>query len=146
LRNVLQLSHVDVGGGWLIFGLPPAEVAVHPSDKNDVHEFYLMCRDIQAFVAEMAARKIACEPVKDEGWRLLSQMYVEGKRDRLPRAFAGGRKVYLAHIFVYRDDLPGKKLRGRRIPCALFWDDEKTMICTRPPSKKKRRRLAEDDD
>src|SRR5262245_31803684 len=44
LRDVLKLTNVDVGHGWLIFGLPPAEVAVHPSEKNDVHEFYLMCR------------------------------------------------------------------------------------------------------
>ena len=42
LRDVLQLTHVDVGDGWLIFGLPPSEVAVHPSDANDVHEFYLI--------------------------------------------------------------------------------------------------------
>ena len=77
---------------------------------------------------------------------MADEMYVEGKRDRLPKGFASGRKVYLAHIFVYRDLLPGKKLRGRRIPCALFWDDEETMICTRPPSKKARRRPAEDDD
>jgi len=53
LRDTLKLTHVDVGRGWLIFGLPPAEVAVHPSDKNDVHEFLLMCADVQAFVAEM---------------------------------------------------------------------------------------------
>ena len=46
LRDVLKLPNVDVGGGWLIFGLPPAEVAVHPSHKNDVHEFYLMCDDV----------------------------------------------------------------------------------------------------
>ena len=43
LRDVLKLTNVDVGHGWLIFGLPPSEVAVHPSEKNDVHEFYLMC-------------------------------------------------------------------------------------------------------
>src|SRR5687767_7169889 len=43
LRNVLKLPNIDVGDGWLIFGLPPSEVAVHPSNKNDVHEFYLMC-------------------------------------------------------------------------------------------------------
>ena len=42
-RDVLRFPNVDVGGGWLIFALPPSEVAVHPSDKNDVHEFYLMC-------------------------------------------------------------------------------------------------------
>ena len=53
LRDVLRLPNVDVGEGWLIFGLPPAEVAVHPSNENDVHEFYLMCDDIDAFVEEM---------------------------------------------------------------------------------------------
>ena len=51
LRDVLKLPHVDVGGGWLIFGLPPAEVAIHPSQKNDLHEFYLMCGDVEAFAA-----------------------------------------------------------------------------------------------
>ena len=40
LRDTLKLTHVDVGRGWLIFGLPPAEVAVHPSDKNYAHEFF----------------------------------------------------------------------------------------------------------
>ena len=55
LRDVLKLPSVDVGEGWLIFGLPPAEVAVHPSDSNDVHRFYLMCDDINVFVAAMGA-------------------------------------------------------------------------------------------
>jgi hypothetical protein len=42
LHDVLKLTHVDVGDGWLIFGLPPVDVAVHPSNKNDVPpEFYL---------------------------------------------------------------------------------------------------------
>ena len=52
-RDVLHLPHVDAGDGWLIFGLPPAEVAVHPSEKNDVHEFFLMCDDIEKFIVEM---------------------------------------------------------------------------------------------
>ena len=72
LRDVLALPHVDVGGGWLIFGLPPAEVAVHPSDENDVHELYLMCDDIEAFVAEMKRRHIECGPVQNLGWGLLT--------------------------------------------------------------------------
>ena len=55
-------------------GLPPAEVAVHPSDKNNVHEFYLMCDDVEAFVAEMNKHNIACEPVQDLGWGLLTQL------------------------------------------------------------------------
>ena len=56
-RDVLQLPNVDVGGGWLIFGLPPAEVAVHPSDKNDVHEFNLMCDDVETLIAEIASTR-----------------------------------------------------------------------------------------
>ena len=78
LRDVLELPNVDVGDGWLIFGLPPSEVAVHPSEKNDVHEFYLMCEDIQVFVAAMNEREIACDPVQDQGWGLLSQMTLPG--------------------------------------------------------------------
>ncbi len=78
LRDVLKLPHVDVGEGWLIFGLPPAEVALHPSDKNDVHEFYLMCDDVAAFVTEMQERGVACGPVSDEGWGLLTQVTLPG--------------------------------------------------------------------
>ena len=78
LRDVLQLTNVDVGDGWLIFGLPPAEVAVHPSDENDLHEFYLMCDDIEAFAAEMEKNQIVCEPVQDMGWGLLSQIHLPG--------------------------------------------------------------------
>lgn len=63
LRDVLRLPNVDVGGGWLIFGLPPAEVAVHPSNKNDLHEFYLRCDDIEAFITEMKRHNIACGQV-----------------------------------------------------------------------------------
>ena len=78
LRDVLQLTNVDVGHGWLIFGLPPAEVAVHPSDENDLHEFYLMCDDIEAFVEEMKKKRVTCEPVQDMGWGLLSQLALPG--------------------------------------------------------------------
>ena len=78
LRDVLKLSNVDVGDGWLIFGLPPSEVAVHPSRKNDVHEFYLMCDDIKAFVAEMKKKKIACGPVENMGWGVLTQVMLPG--------------------------------------------------------------------
>ena len=74
LRDVLKLTHVDVGEGWLIFGLPPSEVAVHPSDENDVHEFYLMCDDVQAFIATMKKHHITCGQVHDRGWGLLVQV------------------------------------------------------------------------
>src|SRR5689334_1237663 len=77
-RDVLKLTNVDVGQGWLIFGLPPSEVAVHPSEKNDVHEFFLMCDDIQALIAEMKKMNISCAPVQDQRWGLLTQLTLPG--------------------------------------------------------------------
>jgi hypothetical protein len=76
--DVLKLPSVDAGGGWLIFGLPPAEVAVHPSEANEKHELYLMCDDIEALVGEMKQRRITCGPVQDEGWGLLSHVVLPG--------------------------------------------------------------------
>jgi hypothetical protein len=78
LRDVLRLPNVDVGGGWLIFGLPPAEVAVHPSEENDVHEFYLMCEDVEAFCAEMKKRGVACESRQNLGWGVLTRVTLPG--------------------------------------------------------------------
>jgi hypothetical protein len=78
LRDVLKLPHVDAGHGWLIFGLPPAEVAVHPSEKNDLHEFYLICDDIQKFVAAMKNYKIHCDEVQDQGWGVLTHVALPG--------------------------------------------------------------------
>ena len=73
-NDVLQLPNVDVGGGWLIFGLPPAEIAVHPTGGDATQELYLMCEDIQAFVAHMIEQQIACDEISDEGWGLLSRI------------------------------------------------------------------------
>ena len=78
LRDVLKLTHVDVGGGWLIFGLPPAEVAVHPSEENDIHEFYLMCEDVERFNSEMAKHGIETGPIDDQGWGLLTHLVLPG--------------------------------------------------------------------
>jgi len=78
LRDVLGLPHADAGEGWLIFGLPPAEVAVHPGDENDVHEFYLMVDDVRAFVAEMARKGVACSEIHAMGWGALTQVPLPG--------------------------------------------------------------------
>lgn len=78
LRDVLKFTNVDVGDGWLIFGLPPAEVAVHPANKNDVHEFYLMCDDVEAFLVEMKKHHITCGPVHNQGWGILTQVNLPG--------------------------------------------------------------------
>jgi catechol 2,3-dioxygenase-like lactoylglutathione lyase family enzyme len=78
LRDVLGFPYVDVGDGWLIFGLPPAEVAVHPSTKNDVHELYLMCDDVDTTVAELTSTGVRCAEVTDEGWGLLTRIRLPG--------------------------------------------------------------------
>jgi hypothetical protein len=78
LRDVLGLRGVDAGGGWLIFGLPPAEVAVHPGDGNDQHELYLLCDDVAAFVAAMQAKGVACDPVSEQRWGLLTAVTLPG--------------------------------------------------------------------
>jgi hypothetical protein len=57
LKDILKFPNVDVGGGWLIFGLPPSEVAIHPGEEGDTQEFYLMVDDAEAFVAEMKKHK-----------------------------------------------------------------------------------------
>jgi hypothetical protein len=99
LRDVLKLTNVDVGGGWLIFGLPPAELAVHPSNQNGVHEFFLMCRDVEGFVAEMHQHGIACKPVQDQGYGLVTEITLPGggrlgvyePRHARPRAMSAGK-------------------------------------------------------
>jgi len=78
LRDVLALPNVDVGGGWLIFGLPPAEVAVHPSDTGAKHELYFMVDDVEAFQKEMTDRDVVCTPIQDEGWGRLTEITLPG--------------------------------------------------------------------
>jgi hypothetical protein len=78
LRDVLKFPFVDVGEGWLIFGLPPAEVAVHPSGKNDVHEFYLMCDDVEAFAEHMQEHGVTCAPREAMGWGILTHVTLPG--------------------------------------------------------------------
>lgn len=78
LRDVLQLPHVDVGHGWLIFALPPAEVAVHPSESNGEHQLYLMCEDVEAAIRQLNERGIQCEQVRTLGWGLLTQITLPG--------------------------------------------------------------------
>jgi hypothetical protein len=77
-RDVLEFPHVDVGGGWLIFALPPSEVAVHPADQNGRHEFYLICDDVGRLTATLKAKQIACSPVHEEPWGLLIEATLPG--------------------------------------------------------------------
>jgi catechol 2,3-dioxygenase-like lactoylglutathione lyase family enzyme len=80
-RDVLEYPHVDAGGGWLIFKLPPAEVAVHPVEGAGSHELYLMCDDVNATVEQLAAKGVVCGPVTDQGWGLLTSIRLPGGGD-----------------------------------------------------------------
>ena len=76
-RDVLQYPFADAGHGWLIFALPPAEVAFHPGE-NDSHELYFMTPDVRAFVESMAARGVACDPLSEERWGTLTHLTLPG--------------------------------------------------------------------
>ena len=79
IRDVLGLDFVDSGGGWLIFALPPAELAVHPHETGGAHELYLMCDDVHATVAELRAKGVeVVREVSDEGWGLLTAIRLPG--------------------------------------------------------------------
>ena len=79
LGDVLGFSSVDAGGGWLIFALPPAELAAHPSDEEGRHELYLMCDDVEATVDELTGKGVEFTgPISDEGFGLVTAMRLPG--------------------------------------------------------------------
>lgn len=79
LRDVLGFPHVDAGDGWLIFKLPPAEVALHPTDGPGAHELYFMCDDVEASVAELTAKGVEfTEPITGKGWGRLTRFRLPG--------------------------------------------------------------------
>jgi predicted enzyme related to lactoylglutathione lyase len=78
-RDVLELPSVDAGGGWLIFALPPAELAAHPAEQSGHHELYLMCDDIHATIAELQAKGVdVARPISDEGFGLVTAIRLPG--------------------------------------------------------------------
>ena len=74
-REVLNLSAVDAGGGYLIFGLPPGEASIH-STEGEVphHALYFICDDVEAFVSDMKGRNIDCSEIQDTGWGRLVEI------------------------------------------------------------------------
>jgi len=82
LGDVLGFAGVDAGGGWMIYALPPGEVAAHPDEHGGRHQLYLMCDDIAATVAELEAKGVEFTgPPRDVGWGLLTAMKVPGGDD-----------------------------------------------------------------
>jgi catechol 2,3-dioxygenase-like lactoylglutathione lyase family enzyme len=78
IKDVLRFKYVDVHDGWLIFKLPPAEVAVHPSDENDMHEFFLMTDDLDAEVKALHKAGVACDAVSQQAWGRLTRLKLPG--------------------------------------------------------------------
>jgi hypothetical protein len=78
LKDVLGFPHLDVGRGWLLFRLPQAEAAVHPSDENDKHELFLMCDDVETAVKKLNAHGLACEPLSAQGWGRSTRIRLPG--------------------------------------------------------------------
>jgi catechol 2,3-dioxygenase-like lactoylglutathione lyase family enzyme len=78
LRDVLGFKSVDAGHGWLIFALPPAEIAVHPAEGDEKHELYFMCDDLKAEMAALAKKDVKCSKVHEERWGSITKMALPG--------------------------------------------------------------------
>ncbi|MGH8837085.1 MAG: VOC family protein [Actinomycetes bacterium] len=81
IRDTLGFPGVDAGNGWLIFRLPPAEIAVHPTDGESKHELFLMCEDIVSTLQQLAAKGVSTRPISDEGWGLLTSVSLPSGSD-----------------------------------------------------------------
>ncbi len=78
-KDILELSSVDAGDGWLIFALPPAELGIHPTDEDVHHELYLACDDIQATVVKLKGKGVEFSgTITDEGWGLVAWAKIPG--------------------------------------------------------------------
>ena len=88
LRDVLEIPCIDSGGGWLIFKLPPAELGVHGHDRNDFHQLYLICEDVDATIARLADKGVTCGEIMTASW---------GRATSVPLPGGGKIGVYEAH-------------------------------------------------
>jgi catechol 2,3-dioxygenase-like lactoylglutathione lyase family enzyme len=78
LRDVLGFASVDAGHGWLIFALPPAEVAVHPAGENKQPELYFMCEDLRAEISSLAEKGVQCTEVQEARWGSIVKIRLPG--------------------------------------------------------------------
>jgi catechol 2,3-dioxygenase-like lactoylglutathione lyase family enzyme len=77
--EVLGFESVDAGGGWLIFALPPAELAAHPAEGPPRHELYLMCDDVEATVEELKALGVKFKaPITEQRWGRTTALEIPG--------------------------------------------------------------------
>jgi len=122
LRDVLRLTAIDAGGGYEIFGLPPAELSVHEGEAGPGTDLHLMCADVAGFVAAMRERNVPCPDPNDVGWGVLTQI-------TLP----GGARVAVYEPRHARPAATRKARSGRRKPKA------RTKRAARTTTKRRRR-------
>ena len=78
-RDVIGFKSVDAGHGWLIFALPPAEAAFHPTGgDNSPHELYFLCDNLKAEMASLASKGVSCSEVHEERWGSITRMRLPG--------------------------------------------------------------------
>jgi catechol 2,3-dioxygenase-like lactoylglutathione lyase family enzyme len=77
-RDVLGLPSVDAGHDWLIFALPPAELAVHPAEEDAGHELYFMCDDLNAEIAALRDKSVRCSGVEEARWGSVTKIQLPG--------------------------------------------------------------------
>ena len=77
-KDVLGFHHVDAGHGWLIFALPPAEVAVHPNEGDGRHELYFVCDDLKAEVSALARKGVKCSDPEEARWGTVTKIQLPG--------------------------------------------------------------------
>ena len=125
----------------------PALVLISPDERTERNE------QLMTHLAEriMELKGVDPDDCEDDDEALVAEWmsdetYEQGRRDKLPKRFARGHTVYLAHIWIDREHLPGKRLHGREVPCALMWDEPGTVICTRPVKRKKKKSVRWEDE
>jgi catechol 2,3-dioxygenase-like lactoylglutathione lyase family enzyme len=77
-RDVLGFSSVDAGHDWLIFALPPAEVAVHPAEEGIGHELYFVCDDLKAEIAALGEKDVRFSKVEEARWGSVTRIQLPG--------------------------------------------------------------------
>ncbi len=77
-RDVLEYPSVDAGSDWLIFSLPPAELAVHPDDGSGGHGLYFMCSDLGAEIAALRDKGVCCSEVEEARWGSVTKVHLPG--------------------------------------------------------------------
>ncbi len=124
----------------------PAVVLISPDPKSADDEEYMteLASDIMSLKGE------DCDDDDEEFVSSLvtDEAYVEGKRTKLPKSFTDRPNIYLCHVYIYRDDLPKKRLTQNYVCCSIIWDEPGTLICSRPwkGRKKSKRQDDESDD